>query len=219
MILTLSSLVGADVIITFSSGNGFHDSKVHGANMGPTWGRQDPGGSHVYPMKIAIWLGAIRHNVDFDKIWNWQRQSWHQENFYIPWWHHLMGTFSTILTLCEENLLVTGGFPSERPVTQSFDVFFDLRLNNRLSKQSGCQWFEMPSCSLWHHCDGDWWIPFTQSPVDSPHKGQWCGALIFSLMHAWTNRWVNVHDAGDMRCHDFHCDVTLTLNTGRRMGA
>ena len=33
------------------------DSKVHGANMGPTWGRQDPGGPHVGPMKLAIWEG------------------------------------------------------------------------------------------------------------------------------------------------------------------
>ena len=31
------------------------DSKVHGANMGPTWGRQDPGGPHVAPMNLAIW--------------------------------------------------------------------------------------------------------------------------------------------------------------------
>ena len=31
------------------------DSKVHGANMGPIWGQQDPGGSHVGPMNIAIW--------------------------------------------------------------------------------------------------------------------------------------------------------------------
>ena len=31
------------------------DSKVHGANMGPTWGRQDPGGPHVGPMNFAIW--------------------------------------------------------------------------------------------------------------------------------------------------------------------
>ena len=30
------------------------DSKVHGANMGPIWGRQDPGGSHVDPMNLAI---------------------------------------------------------------------------------------------------------------------------------------------------------------------
>ena len=34
---------------------GNHDSKVHGANMGPIWGRQDPGGPHVGPMNFAIW--------------------------------------------------------------------------------------------------------------------------------------------------------------------
>ena len=33
----------------------YPDSKVHGANMGPTWGRQDPSGSHVGPMNFAIW--------------------------------------------------------------------------------------------------------------------------------------------------------------------
>ena len=32
-----------------------HDSKVHGANMGPIWDRQDPGGPHVGPMNFAIW--------------------------------------------------------------------------------------------------------------------------------------------------------------------
>ena len=31
------------------------DSKVHGANMGPIWGQQDPGGPHVGPMNFAIW--------------------------------------------------------------------------------------------------------------------------------------------------------------------
>ena len=33
------------------------DSKVHGANMGPIWGRQDPGGPHVGPMNFVIWAG------------------------------------------------------------------------------------------------------------------------------------------------------------------
>ena len=33
----------------------FPDSKVHGANMGPIWGRQDPGGPHAGPMNFAIW--------------------------------------------------------------------------------------------------------------------------------------------------------------------
>ena len=40
------------------------DNKVHGAHMGPIWGRQDPGGPHVGPMNLAIWgLGAWRHQA------------------------------------------------------------------------------------------------------------------------------------------------------------
>ena len=46
-----------------------------------------------------------------------------------------------------------GEFPTQRPVTQSFDVFFDLCLNKRLSEQSWGWWFEMPSCPLWRHRD------------------------------------------------------------------
>ena len=44
-----------------------------------------------------------------------------------------------------------GEFPTQRPLTRSFDVFFDLRLNKRLSKQPWGWWFETPSCSLWRH--------------------------------------------------------------------
>ena len=36
------------------------DSKVHGANMGPIWGRQDPGGPHVGPMNFVIWFLLIK---------------------------------------------------------------------------------------------------------------------------------------------------------------
>ena len=43
------------------------------------------------------------------------------------------GNLSAILTLCEGNQPVTGGFPSQRPVTQSFDLFFDLHLNKILA--------------------------------------------------------------------------------------
>ena len=46
-----------------------------------------------------------------------------------------METFSASLALCEGNSPVTGEFPTQRPVARSFDVFFDLRLNKRLSKQ------------------------------------------------------------------------------------
>ena len=49
---------------------------------------------------------------------------------------------------------VTGGLPSQRPVTWSFGVFFDLTLNKRLSKQSRGRWLEKPSSSLWRNCNG-----------------------------------------------------------------
>ena len=51
-----------------------------------------------------------------------------------------------------------GEFPAQRPVTRSFDVFFDLRLNKRLSKQSWGWWFETPSCSLWRHRNAEFTI-------------------------------------------------------------
>ena len=47
-----------------------------------------------------------------------------------------------------------GEFPTQRPVTRSFDVFFDLRLNKRLSTQPRGWWFETPSWSLWRHRNG-----------------------------------------------------------------
>ena len=43
------------------------------------------------------------------------------------------------------------GIPAQRPVTRNFDVFFDLSLNKRLSKQSWGWWSETPSSSLWRH--------------------------------------------------------------------
>ena len=42
--------------------------------------------------------------------------------------------------------------------------------------------------------------------VDSPHKGKWCGALMFSLICAWINDWANNQDAGDLRRHRTHYD-------------
>ena len=71
----------------------------------------------------------------------------------VPWWRHQMETFSALLALCAGNSSITGEFPSQRPVTRSFDVFFDLHLNKRLSKQSWGWWFDTPSRSVWRHCN------------------------------------------------------------------
>ena len=64
-----------------------------------------------------------------------------------------MEPFSALLALCGGNSPVPGEFPAQRPVTRSFDIFFDLRLNKRLSKQSWGWWFETPSWSLWRQCN------------------------------------------------------------------
>ena len=55
--------------------------------------------------------------------------------------------------LCGE-FTVPGEFPTQRPVTRSFDVLFDLCSNKRLSKLSWGWWFETPSCPLWRDCNG-----------------------------------------------------------------
>ena len=72
---------------------------------------------------------------------------------FMFWYGHQMETFSTLLAICAGNSPVTGEFPAQRPVTQIFDVFFDLRLNKRLSKQSWGWGFETLSRPLWRHCN------------------------------------------------------------------
>ena len=64
-----------------------------------------------------------------------------------------METFSALLTLCEGNPPITVEFRSQRPVTWSFDGFFDLRMNKRLRKQTRGRWFEAPSRSLHRNCN------------------------------------------------------------------
>ena len=65
-----------------------------------------------------------------------------------------------------------------------------------------------------------------RSPVNSPHKGQWRGALMFSLICVWINSWVNNREVGDLRCYRAQYDVILlswstlhkSLMTGRHVG-
>ena len=64
-----------------------------------------------------------------------------------------METFYGLKALYAGKSPVADDFPSQRPVTRSFDAFFDLRLNKRLSKQSWGWCLETPSHSLWRHCN------------------------------------------------------------------
>ena len=113
------------------------DSKAHGASMGHIWGRQDPGGSHVGPMNFAIWEATYKPNSQCC-----MKTSSNGNIFRVT--GHLCGEFSD-------------EFPAQRAVTRSFDVFFDLRLNKRMSKQSRGWWFETLSCPLWRCRNGDYY--------------------------------------------------------------
>ena len=70
----------------------------------------------------------------------------------------------------------------------------------------------------WKHFPRYWPIVrgIHQSPVNSPHKGQSHGALMFSLICAWINGWVNNHEASDLRCHRTHYDIIVKVPTGFR---
>ena len=107
--------------------------------------------------KLASW-----NYVNLGLIYWWQ--SWERggerprqvkynplNSSHISWWSHQMETFSVLLAICAGNSPVPGEFPTQRPVTRSFDVFLDLRLNKRLSKQSWGWWFESLSRPLWLH--------------------------------------------------------------------
>ena len=95
----------------------------------------------VYYIHIELWDGCTHCYLIFNGI------------SLSSWWRHQMQTFSALLALCAGNSPVTGEFPSQRPVTRGFDVFFDLCLDERLSKQSRRRWFETPPRSLWRHCN------------------------------------------------------------------
>ena len=74
-----------------------------------------------------------------------------------------METFSALLAICAGKSPVTGVFPAKRPVTRSFDVFFDLRLNKRLGKQSWGWWFETSSHPLWRYCNDTFSVSLNES--------------------------------------------------------
>ena len=94
-------------------------------------------------------------------------------------------------------------------------------LENSIWRSSNSDfWHTMQKCFLiqshddviiWKHFPRYW--PFVRgihrSPVNSPHKGQWRGALVFSLICAWINGWINNREADDSRHHRSHYDVSV----------
>ena len=90
-----------------------------------------------------------------------------------------------------------------------------LRTRNRSCRYCSMRWRTtlrktVGGFSWWRHQIEKFlrYSPFVRG-IHSPDKGQWRGALMFSLICAWTNGWVNNRDASDLRRHRTHCDVTV----------
>ena len=109
----------------------------------------------------AYRYNSYRHRSHTNQTHTDIRTKWLIHQWRQTWWRHEMEAFSALLALCAGNSPVTGKgnspvageFPLQRPMTRSFDAFFDLHLNKRLSNPSRCLWFETPSRPLWRHCN------------------------------------------------------------------
>ena len=115
-----------------------------------TWWRDEPGHEPAWHGTNLQWI-----TIAF-LIRKWQIKVWTKHRvvrnlaclqIMLSWWRHQMETFSALLAICAGNSPVPGEFPTQRPVTRSFDVSFYLRPN----KHSWCWWFETPSRPLWRH--------------------------------------------------------------------
>ena len=109
---------------------------VHTGLPPPLW--RQPSTRWQAPPTLQAWQ---RMNVDV--YWRRRINIYNSSRYEAPCWRHEIETFSALLALGEGNPSVTGIFPSQRPLTWSFDVFFDLHLNKQLSKHSRRRWFEI----------------------------------------------------------------------------
>ena len=112
-------------------------------------------GIHRWPVNSPQKWPVTRNVFPFDYVimvcgWSGCPNVW---LCWVTWWRHQMWTFSALLAIRAGDSSVTGEVPAQRPVTQSFDVFVDLRLNTRLRKQSWGWRFETLSHQLWRHCN------------------------------------------------------------------
>ena len=139
------------------------DSKVHGANMGPTCVLSAPDGPHIGPMNLAI------------------REKWYNIGIRLVKYHFEY----TVLKIHRESK------------SWPFNPWFNY------IKYSGARHDDVIK---WKHFPRNW--PFVWG-IHRSHKGQWRGALMFTLICVWINGWVNNREAGELRRHRGHYDVNV----------
>ena len=118
----------------------------------------DKGHWRIYasPTNVIIMypVNDIRCYKSFSRmkqLWISLRPDYPRTSMYRSWWRHQMETFSALLALCEGNSPVTGGFPSQRPVTRSSDVLWSAP-EQTVEQTVETPMILYPSRSLWRHC-------------------------------------------------------------------
>ena len=107
---------------------------------GPYWWQVNIGAD----IALVLAISSTNGNPFYQRMYT-------SQDLNISWWRHPLETFSALLAICAGNSPATGEFPAQRPVTRSFNVFFDLCLNKRLNTHSWGWWVETPMRSLWRH--------------------------------------------------------------------
>ena len=102
--------------------------------------------------------------------------------------------------------------PKHKTVSFLYDVMYNRTMISRGFNNVFVYFCHHDDVIKWKKSFPRYW-PFVRgiqrSPVNSPHKGQWHGVLMVSLISAWLNGWVNNDESGDLRRHRAHYEVTV----------
>ena len=142
---------------------------------------------------FEIWLIKICLIISMFGIICWSNLT---ETFY-----HALGSFSLnafLWWVLSGRFALTSLSCALWEVGESHNIWHTEWSRVLLQRDDVIKWKQLALCAGIH-----------RSPVHSPHIGQWRGALMFSLIYAWINGWVNNLAAGDLRRHRAHYDVIV----------
>ena len=186
-------------MMTSSNGNIFRVSA-------PLWGEST--GHQWIPFTEASDAELRCFDLHLDERLSKQSWGWWFETLSRSLWRH-----------CYEYSIITGSWMKQRYANTRLELVLCLLMawpHQESGYRQAYHWLGMSISHdyviKWKHsssallalCAGN-----SPVPVNSLHKGQWRGALMFSLIYAWINDWVNNREAGDLRRHRSHCDVNV----------